>query len=182
MMNREKVAHILRAIAGVTGETKLALVGSATVLLRAKNIPAAMLNTNEIDVFSPNATDEEMFVDLVSGSLGRGSQFDQTFNYFGDGVTSRTAKMPSDWRERATIVEVPTLHGIEVLVPDLNDVALAKMLAWREKDRNWLQAGVRSKILDPTVMRGRLSLLPETEAPREEVQRRMDAVAAYASK
>ena len=165
MMNREKIAHLLRAIAGVTGETKLALVGSATVLLRAKNIPAAMLNTNEIDVFSPNAPDEELFVDLVSGSLGRGSQFDRTFNYFGDGVTSRTAKMPSDWRERAKIVDVPTVQGIEVLVPDLNDIALAKMMAWREKDRDWLQAGVRSKILDLDAMRARLASLPETDVP-----------------
>ena len=181
MMNREKIAHLLRAIAGVTGETKLALVGSATVLLRAKNIPAAMLNTNEIDVFSPNATDEELFVDLVSGSLGRGSQFDRTFNYFGDGVTSRTAKMPSDWRERAKIVDVPTVQGIEVLVPDLNDIALAKMMAWREKDRDWLQAGVRSKILDPDAMRARLASLPETDVPPDELVRRITAVSAYAA-
>ena len=181
MMTREKVAHILRAIAAVTGEARLVLVGSATVLLRAKNIPAAMLNTNEIDVFSPDAADEEMFVDLVSGSLGRASQFDRTFNYFGDGVTSKTARMPSDWRDRTKIIDVPTLPNVEVMVPDLNDIALAKMSAWRDKDREWLKAGVRSKILDPNAMRGRLALLPPSEVPNGEILRRMDTMAAFAS-
>ena len=181
MMNHAKVAHILRAIASVSGEAKLVLVGSATVLLRAKNIPAAMLNTNEIDVFSPGSADEEMFADLVSGSLGRGSQFDKTFNYFGDGVTSKTAKMPSDWNDRAKVVEVPGLRDVEIVVPDLNDIALAKMMAWREKDRIWLHAGVQTKILEPRRMRERMDLLPPSETPHEEIARRMDAITAFAT-
>lgn len=181
MMSREKLAHILRAIAGVTGEARLVLIGSATVLLRARNIPLAMLNTNEIDVYPPDAADCEYFVDLVSGALGRGSQFDRTFNYFGDGVSPTTAKMPGDWRERSKAVKVPGAPGVEVIVPDLNDIALAKMMAWRDKDRDWLIAGVRSKILDPRLMRERIALLPPDETPAPEIQRRMDSVAAYAT-
>ena len=70
---------------------------------------------------------------------------------------------------------------MELLVPDLNDIALAKMVAWREKDQDWLRAGVRSKILDPAAIRGRIDLLASTQAPRGEILRRMDAVAAYGS-
>ena len=53
--------------------------------------------------------------------------------------------MPSDWRSRARNVAVPGVANVEVLAPDINDVALSKMMAWREKDRDWLQAGVRDR-------------------------------------
>jgi hypothetical protein len=52
MMTREKIAHVLRAVVGVTGRWRLVVSGSATVLLVARNIPAAMLNTDEVDVYS----------------------------------------------------------------------------------------------------------------------------------
>ena len=181
MMNVKKLAHVLRAIGSVTGEKTLVVVGSTSVLLNAKNIPAQMLMSQEVDAFAPDAEDEELYHDLVDASLGAGSMFSRTFGYYGDGVSSRTACMPSDWRSRARQVAVPGVGDVEVLAPDINDIALSKMMAWREKDRDWLQAGVRALILDPTVMRGRLGLLPETEAPRDEVHRRMDTVAAYTS-
>lgn len=179
MMNRTKLTHILRAIATITNETSFVIVGSASVLLTSKNIPLQMLNTNEIDVFAPDVADEEEFSLLVDGSIGRGSQFDRTFSYFGDGVSSKTAIMPTDWRNRSQTVDGLGLPGIKVIVPDINDIAISKMMAWRDKDKEWLQAGVRSKILAPNQMRERLSLLPATEVPHTEIDRRMTRVASY---
>jgi hypothetical protein len=177
MMNRQKVLHILRAIATISGESKLVLVGSATVLMRARNIPAEMLNTNEIDVFAPESNDEEMFADLIEGSIGRGSHFDRTFNYFGDGVSSKTATMPHDWKDRAVVIGDHGIANTEVIVPDLNDIALAKLVAWREKDRVWLEAGVRALILKPASMRERLDRMPEV-IPRAELERRLTQIEA----
>ncbi len=172
MMNRAKLQHLLRAIATISGEKKLVLIGSATVLLCARNIPAAMLNTNEIDVYAPESPDEEMFADLIEGSIGRGSHFDRTFNYFGDGVSSKTACMPTDWPDRATTHGNMGIADTEIIVPEINDIALAKLVAWREKDLDWLEAGVRSLILRPSLMRERLDRLP-SDLPAVELQRRV---------
>ena len=181
MMNREKLTHILRAVASVSNARSFVVVGSATVLLTSKNIPAAMLMTNEIDVYSPDSPDEELFSDLIEGSLGPGSQFAKTFKYYADGVTSKTATMPSDWPSRARTVDIATLEGILVLVPDINDIALAKTVAWREKDQEWLCAGVRSLILDPAKMQSRLAKLSPRDLPWPEIERRKKTIFAYKS-
>ncbi len=180
MMNRQKAMHLLRAIATISGENTLVLVGSATVLFRAKHIPAAMFNTNEIDVYAPDAADPDMFSDLIDGTIGRGSQFDRTYNYFGDGVSPNTASMPSDWRDRARPEPDIAPAGVEVIVPDINDIALSNMAAWRDKDRDWLKAGVQSLILDPGAMAARLHLMPAA-SHLEELSRRMVIVAGYSS-
>ena len=180
MMNHKKMIHILRAVATITNEKNFVLVGSAAVLLTSRNIPLQMLNTNEIDVYSPDSASEDDFSFLVE-SIGKGSQFDKTFHYYADGVSSKTAKMPADWEMRAKVVENLGIPDVTVLVPDINDIAIAKMIAWREKDRDWLEAGVGSKILDPRKMRERIALLPPSETPATEILRRMDAVTAYAS-
>ena len=179
MMNRAKLVHILRAMAAITDERHLVVVGSAAVLLTSKNIPAQMLLTEEVDAFAPDAPDEEVFFDVVYATMGFGSRFAKTYTYYGDGVSSKTAIMPADWLARAKFVEGLGIEGVVVRVPDINDIALAKMMAWREKDRDWLQAGVRVKILDPRKMRERLALLPETDVPASEIERRTTAVAAY---
>ena len=178
MMNHTKMIHILRAVATITNEKTFVLVGSASVLLTSRNIPLQMLNTNEIDIYSPDSASDDDFSFLVE-SIGKGSQFDKTFSYYADGVSSKTAKMPADWEARAERVENLGIPDVTVLVPDVNDIALSKMMAWREKDRDWLQAGVWSKILDPRKMRERIALLPPSETPPQEIQRRMDAVSAY---
>ena len=180
MMNRAKLVHVPRAVASVTDEKRLVLVGSATVLVAAKQVPLDMLNTNEIDAFAPDAPDEGMFSDLVEGSLGFGSVFFNTFGYAADGVSSKTASMPSDWRDRARSAPEVAPPGVEVIVPDIDDIALAKMVAWRDKDRDWLEAGVRSLILDPKAMAARLSRLPAA-TPLDELERRMAVVSAYAT-
>ena len=179
MMNRQKLIHIMRAIATITDEKNFVLVGSASVLLTSKNIPLDMLHTNEIDVYSPDVEDEDLFSDLIEGSIGKGSHFETTFGYYGDGVSSKTATMPTDWHTRAKTVDNLGLKGVTVTVPEINDIALAKMFAWRDKDQEWLRAGVRSKILNPVFMRERLSRLPETTTARSELERRMQSVFAY---
>ena len=178
MMNRHKLMHILRAIASITEEKNYVLIGSATVLLSAKNIPSQMLNTNEIDVYSPDSKDEEEFSFMVE-SIGKGSHFDNTFGYFGDGVSSKTAIMPADWQTRSRKIEEASLPGITVTVPDINDIALAKMCAWRDKDQEWLMAGVRALILKPKSMQARLPQMPESSTPRSEMDRRMQVVFSY---
>ena len=45
--------------------------------------------------------------------------------------------MPQDWRSRA--VEYVTVGGHATAVcPSANDIGVAKLTAWREKDQHWL--------------------------------------------
>jgi hypothetical protein len=164
IMRRKNIDHILRAAADVTKQQKFVLVGSAAVTARAKNVPLDMMDTKEIDIYAPEADDIELASELIDGNIGQGSQFHESFGYYGDGVSPATAKMPSDWMERTIEYHSPECPGVVAIVPEQNDVALAKLAAWREKDQSWLSKGVGAGILSLPTMAGRLSRMPPPNA------------------
>src|SRR5947207_1284801 len=100
-MRRERIHHILRAAANVTGESQFVLIGSAAVILRMKHVPLDMTETYEADIYALAAENVELTSEQIDGSIGQGSQFHNEFGYYGDGVSPTTAKMPIDWKERA---------------------------------------------------------------------------------
>jgi len=164
IMRKKSIDHILRAAAAVTKQQRFVLVGSAAVIARTKNIPLDMMYTPEIDIYAPEAEDIEFASELIDGSIGQGSQFHERFGYYGDGVSPATAKMPSDWKERAIEYLGAECPGVVATVPEENDVALAKLAAWRDKDQSWLNEGIRSGILSLEHMASRLSRMPPPNA------------------
>jgi len=155
------------------------MVGTGAVIATARHIPVVMMLTEEIDIYAEEATDPGLISDLIDGSIGRDSQFHRTFGYYGDGVSPRTAVMPPDWRNRA--VEYVTPDGLATAIcPSAEDIAIAKLCAWREKDQAWLREAFRSGIVkaDRVAALLRTELLAEAPAA-EELARRL-AVAAHA--
>lgn len=185
IMRKKSIDHILRAAAAVTKQHRFVLVGSAAVIARAKNIPLDMMFTPEIDIYAPEADDTEFASELIDGNIGQGSQFHERFGYYGDGVSPATAKMPSDWKDRSIEYLGAECPGVVAVVPEENDVALAKLAAWRDKDQIWLNEGIRSGILSLERMASRLGLMPPPNAdgnpPAVEVLReRLRSLAARA--
>jgi hypothetical protein len=164
IMRKQGIDHILRAAADVTKQKKFVLVGSAAVIARRQHIPLNMMYTPEIDIYAPEADDIELVSEMIDGSIGQGSQFHNEHGYYGDGVSPGTAKMPIDWQERAIEYTGPGCPGVVALVPEENDVALAKLAAWREKDRDWLNEGVRTGVFSLERMASRLGLMPQPNA------------------
>lgn len=93
-MNRAKLDRLLKAAAHRSGQSRFVLVGSAAVLGRGKNIPADMLQTNEIDIYAPDADDIEAVTEDLQAYLGKDSAFALINGNYVDGVTPKTAKMP----------------------------------------------------------------------------------------
>jgi hypothetical protein len=170
--------HLLRAAASVTGHRTFVLVGSTVVLVRCRNIPADMLLTPEIDLYVPDIADQENVSDQIEGSIGQGSSFHNQYGYYADGVSSGTSVMPRDWPLRATSYEGLGCPGVTAIVPEQNDVALAKLVAWREKDRDWLCSGLRAGLFSLDQMHLRLDRMPESAPAFDELLRRLSSLAA----
>lgn len=136
MLTREKVEHGLRAAAEILGTTELVLIGSATALMGDGRYTLRMARSDEIDTYSP---DPQARGSESLGIIGADSRFFDTHKFYVDGVSPDTARMPADWRERAATSPLRTDPAIRVTVPELGDVALSKMIAWREKDIGWLE-------------------------------------------
>jgi len=165
IMQRNKVDHVLRAAAFVTGHKVFVLIGSAALIARIKGpTPASMMVTQEVDIYAFDVDNFQELSDMIDGSLGQDSPFHRSFGFYADGVSPETAKMPLDWMTRASRYSSPACPGVTAIVPEENDLALAKLVAWREKDIDWLRTGVAHRILSLDQMEARLDRLPSPDA------------------
>ncbi|MGE7154891.1 DUF6036 family nucleotidyltransferase [Methylorubrum rhodesianum] len=178
MMRRDRLDHILRAAAGVTGHDTFVLVGSSVIVVRCRNIPGDMLMTREADVYVPDTSETEALSDMIDANIGQGSAFHRQYGYYADGVSPGTSVMPSDWMDRVQHYRGTGCPGVTAIVPDIEDVALAKVVAWREKDQNWILSGVRSRLFSLERMASRIDRMPSAAPEPAEMMRRLRSVAA----
>lgn len=181
MLRRPDIDHILRAAAALSNHARFVVVGTGAVIIATRRIPAIMMMTSEIDLYADGVPDPEPISDLIDASIGQGSQFHRTFSYYCDGVSPGTAMMPNDWRARA--VEYVTPDGLVTAVcPCADDIAIAKLCAWREKDRVWLQAAVRAGIASHTrILKLLQAGLPRDAPEAGELASRLDILPRFDS-
>ena len=167
-MKRDELEHVLRAAGAITGVSTWVIVGSQAILGAVPDAPLELLVSQEVDLYAP---DNEQASDLVDGSIGEKSPFHETFGYYGHGIGPETAILPSHWRERAITIHSPATGGVTGICPHPSDLAISKIAAWREKDRDFVRALVRHRIVHLDDLRARLDELePDV---RERVRARL---------
>ncbi|KRA47698.1 DUF6036 family nucleotidyltransferase [Devosia sp. Root635] len=163
-MNIDQLKHVLRAAAGITGQDIFVVVGSQAVLLQYPRLPDVMVMSAEIDMFPLNQPE---LADLIDGTIGSDSVFHETFGYHADGVGPTTARLPQSWRERAIVLPASAATGgASAVAPDIHDLAVAKLLAGRPKDLDWIAAGLAAGLMTRNGVAG---LLPQADATQAEV-------------
>jgi hypothetical protein len=141
------------------------VVGSQAALVGWPTPPEAMRNTPEIDLYVAhirqweeanssgwNYSDEllgEIAHDEVTGVFGEGTPFHQSFGFFIDGVSPRTAALPEGWEKRAVFREVKNGNAtIVAIAPCIEDLAVAKIRRLADKDVAWIEACIAARGLD----------------------------------
>jgi len=156
-MDIKALAHILRASKALTEEVEFVLVGSQAILVQFPEAPEELLFSDEIDIWPRNRPE---LAEIIEGSLGDGSFFKQTFGYHADGVGPETAKLPGKWQERAVRLSGhPLLEGAVAICPELHDLAVSKLVAYREKDLDWVDTCIRHGLVQPATLAERLAEL-----------------------
>jgi len=89
--------------------------------------PRGQLLRETAPVFGNGLTSCEVS-ELIDASIGRYSRFHQTFGYYGDGVSPRTAPKPLDWRTHATGY-VTADRLATAVCPTADDIAIARLCA-----------------------------------------------------
>ena len=84
-MRRCDLEHLIRAAGAVSGEGKLVIIGSQSVLGQFPDAPDALLRSAEADVF---AEGNPLASDLIDGAIGEGSPFHELFGYYAQGVAA----------------------------------------------------------------------------------------------
>lgn len=155
-MNRGDLEHILRAAAAITKQTRFLVVGSQAIVGAVPEPTGALGVSMEADLCP---IDDPSVTDLIDGSIGELSPFHATFGYYAQGVGPETAVLPKGWERRVNRVIDPISHA-EGLCIDPGDLAASKLVAWREKDRQFVEALLSQRIIDEETLRARVSELP----------------------
>ena len=160
-MNRKQLEHILRAAGAITGLNEWVIIGSQAILGSVPDAPDEITVSEELDLYAPG---DEHASDLIDGSIGERSPFHETFGYYAHGVGAETATLPARWRDRAVIIRSESTAGVIGICPDPSDLAISKLAAWREKDREFIASVLRHGITTFTEIEERLTELDDATA------------------
>lgn len=159
-MERDQLEKLLRFASNITGETEFVLVGSQAALAQLRRLPPQMAMSREIDMYPRHKPDEAEMLDAV---YGEGTPFARENGFWLDGVGPETAALPADWEKRAVTFSPKGDPGIKAIAPDINDLAVSKLIAGREKDLEWFATGISTGLVDGPIVASRIRRVPDRD-------------------
>jgi hypothetical protein len=175
-MRRDQLEHAIRTACQLIDAEAVIVLGSQAILgsLGEDLLPIAATMSMEVDIL-PIADDDEETVrlaDRIEGVAGELSDFESLHGFSIDGVDLTTATLPQGWRDR--LVKVSNENTVALgsarrftgWCLDKEDLCAAKLYAHREKDRNFVQALLDARLVDPETLRTRVMALEAAHPAR----------------
>lgn len=165
-MTRPELAALLLAASRVTGDPESVVLGSQSIL-----------GSHDEAVLPPPATASMEAVlaylddpgraksNRVEAEFGELSDFHLEHGYYAEGVDVELAVLPVGWRDRLFHPEAATELPPDAWFLDKHDLAIAKLVAHREKDRQFVGALLDAGLLDVLTLRDRVDQLPTERGP-----------------
>jgi hypothetical protein len=100
-------------------------------------------------------------VDRIDANLGELSHFHEAFGFYVHGVPIDAAVLPVGWQGRAIEVRNDNTRNTTGRCVEAHDLAVSKLVAFRDKDRDFIRTLLVDKLIDPRELRGRLHHLPD---------------------
>ena len=166
-MRRDQLEHAIRTACQIIGRPEVIVVGSQAILgtFDEGQLPADATMSIEVDIL-PIADDDleaARLADLIEGVAGEFSPFEVLHGFSIDGVDLATSAVPAGWRTRLVKVQnantaapsgQPQFTGWCL---DKEDLCVAKLCAFRDKDRNFVAALVHADLVNADAILSRLS-------------------------
>lgn len=177
-MTRDQLEHLLRAAGSISGQHRILVIGSQSILGAIPDAPESLRYSMEADL---TPLDHPEMGELIDGTIGEGSIFHETFGYYAQGVDLSTAILPAGWEARLVPVASAATREVVGLCLDPVDLIVSKYAAGREKDYEFIRETFRHRLVAPEAVIARMGGLMKhsgesLEAMRAKVRR--DAKAA----
>lgn len=174
-MKREQFEHTIRAAGAILGVNKVLVIGSQAIHASFDGVIPEAQRSIETDI-SALEDDDGSKADLIDGSIGELSIFQETFGYYAQGVTPETAVLPDGWRKRLVPFLTPATNGVTAFCLEPHDLWISKVIAGRPKDIEFCKALMRRNLVSVKTLQARLKkvrgLKPEIRAAVENRIRR----------
>ena len=180
-MNRDQLAHVLRAAATIAADGDILVIGSQAILgsYDADDLPPEATMSVEADIAFWNDPDDAK-ADLVDGGIGELSSFHETFGYYGQGVSVSTAHLPAGWRDRVVAYDRADAAPSSAVCLEAHDLVVSKLVAGREKDLPFAAALIAANLVDAETLIERAGTIESPEAVRNVVRERIRRCAGAA--
>lgn len=177
-MGRDQLEHAIRTACQIVQHPAVIVVGSQAILgsYREEELPREATMSIEVDILPLADTNEETarLADLIEGVAGEWSPFEEQHGFSIDGVDLHTAVLPEGWRDRLVKVQnanTASPSGTQQFTGwclDKEDLCVAKLYAFREKDQNFVAALLDAGLVDAGTVATRLHTVPEKHLPATE--------------
>jgi len=149
----EQLEHLIRASGAIIGDREVVVIGSPSILPWLKKyagkppkiFPEVLKFSMEADIIPID--DDPKKIDEIDGSLGEDSLFHETHGYYAQGVSMKTARAPKGWLSRCYPLVNSNTWDVVGRCMHPNDLFVAKLLANRPKDRDFLVAMIECGIV-----------------------------------
>ena len=152
-MTRSQLEHLISASGTIADDDDIIVIGSQSILGQFPCAPAELLVSRDADVY-PRMYPER--AELIDGSIGAGSPFELTYGYYAHGVGPETAVLPRGWEERLVLVSSQNTRFVRGWCLEAHDLAIAKLVAGREKDLDFVEALQRHEMVMGEILKERL--------------------------
>ena len=157
-MTRAELEHAIRAACDVSGDDEVYVFGSQAILGQYPDAPASLRQSAEADIAPVTAVD---MADVIDAHLGELSPFHDAFGFYVHGLSIETAILPLGWQERAIAVRNDNTRNKTGWCVEAHDLAASKLVAFRDKDRNFVRTLLVEQLIDAQTLTRRLHQLPE---------------------
>ncbi len=171
-MRRHQLEHIIRAAAAIAGEREIMVIGAASLLGSVPDPPDSLATSIDADVY-PFRRPE--LADLIDGSIGQLSPFEEEFGYYAHGVGPETAKLPAGWETRVVSVQNENTQQNIGYCLEPHDLAASKLAAGREKDKSFVQGMLEHELVDARTVQERIASLPISPAEKARIEEWLSA-------
>jgi hypothetical protein len=157
-MQRHELEHLIRAAGAITGAEEIMVVGSQAILGSVPHASGILARSAEADLFTLRDPKD---ADLIDGTIGEGSPFHESFGYYAQGVWKDTATLPAGWEDRLVTFSNENTKWVMAKCLEPHDLAVAKLVAGREKDIEFLREMLAHGLIASATILDRIALLPE---------------------
>lgn len=160
-MKKRELDHVLRAAGRITGERRFIIIGSQALHGCYPDLADEIVMSAEVDVLAPRNPKRTEWLNAI----GVYSPFHETFGYYADPVDEKTATLPKGWKGRLVDLPPGDTEGVKGLCLEPHDLAIAKYVAFRDKDLVFTRALASRGIVSEERL---LSLLDQTEVDEQQ--------------
>ena len=163
-MKRSELELAIVTAAQIIQQDEVLVIGSQAILgsFDETELPSAATMSQEVDIAPLHDDERESLATKIDAGAGEMSPFDIEHGFYVQGVSVNTAFLPQGWADRVVRVSPEGYPDIVGLCLEAHDLCAAKLGRSEQKDREFVAALVKAKLVNPVEVSKRIMLISDT--------------------